>query len=163
MQDEQESFGFLLSRHPLQLYAGELEDILHLKARDISRHVGRNIRMVGWLISSKTVWTKDDDPMSFISFEDETAIFETVFFPKAYAGYAPGLNAHEPFILEGTLEDDHGAVSLHVQRVAPLNKSDPRHRTSSYPVYGHTGSLGSRGQSRQRNVPGKTDKNPVIC
>ena len=153
IQNEWEIFGLLFSRHPLELYTAELATIPHLKARDISANVGRRVRMVAWLITSKTVWTKNDDPMSFISFEDETAIFETVFFPRAYGEYAPRLNDHEPFILEGVLQDDHGSVSLHVHRATPLSKSDPRHRTS-YPVYGHTGPLGSGGHSRQRETGG---------
>jgi error-prone DNA polymerase len=126
LQDEQEIFGFLMSRHPMMLYTEELEGIPHLQARDISGHAGQRVRMVAWLISSKTVWTKDEDPMSFISFEDETAIFETVFFPQAYARYVPRLNAHEPFVLEGILQDDHGAVSLHVQKALPLKSWNTR-------------------------------------
>jgi hypothetical protein len=40
--------------------------------------------MVGWLVTGKTVQTKDGDPMKFVSFEDTTGIYETVLFPKVY-------------------------------------------------------------------------------
>jgi len=55
-----------------------------VKAGDLHRHVGKHVTMVGWLVTGKTVQTKDGDPMKFLSFEDTTGIYETVFFPKVY-------------------------------------------------------------------------------
>jgi error-prone DNA polymerase len=40
--------------------------------------------MVGWMVTDKTVHTRDGDPMKFVSFEDTTGLYEAVFFPKAY-------------------------------------------------------------------------------
>lgn len=121
LEDEQEIFGFPLSCHPLSLYADELANISTLPAEAMASAVGKRVQMVGWLISSKVVWTHEDNPMAFMSFEDETSIYETVFFPKSYERFAPRINAREPFLLTGILEEDHGAISLHVHGVQALS------------------------------------------
>ena len=46
------------------------------------------LSLAGWLITGKVVKTKKGDPMKFLTFEDETGIVETVFFPKPYANAA---------------------------------------------------------------------------
>ncbi len=141
LQDEQELFGFVLSCHPIELYRAALAETKFLPAAQLAAAVGRRVTMVGWLISSKVVWTKQDDPMAFISFEDETDLFETVFFPRAYDNHALRLNNREPFILEGKIENDHGALALHVHRAQALSQMKrpalPQHRNPiSRRVYG---------------------------
>jgi DNA polymerase III alpha subunit len=49
---------------------------------ELHLHVGEHVLSIGWLVTGKTVQTKDGDPMKFVSFEDTTGIYETVFFPK---------------------------------------------------------------------------------
>ena len=50
----------------------------------------------------------------FISFEDETDIFETVFFPRVYKKYALRLLHHAPYILRGKVDTEFGVISLNV-------------------------------------------------
>jgi DNA polymerase III alpha subunit len=54
--------------------------------------VGKGVTTIGWLVTGKTVYTKDGEPMKFISFEDTTGFYETVFFPKVYNRFCPMLN-----------------------------------------------------------------------
>jgi DNA polymerase III alpha subunit len=50
--------------------------------------VGRRVRLAAWLITGKVVHTRHGDPMEFLTFEDETGIVETTFFPGATAASA---------------------------------------------------------------------------
>ena len=71
--------------------------------------------MVGWPVTAKTVPAHKDDPMQFWSFEDETALYETVLFPEAYNRYHSSIDRLTPYIVTGNVENDHGALSLSVQ------------------------------------------------
>ena len=93
-----------------------------VKALHIGDYVGRNVKMVGWAVTQKDVWTKDGLTMSFLSLEDETAMYETVIFPQVYDRYSKLLFEQRPFLVYGRVADDNGAVSLEVSRIEVLGK-----------------------------------------
>jgi len=66
------------------------------------------------------------DPMKFISFEDTTGIYETVFLPKVYNRYCHMLNAMRPYILEGKVEEDFGSINMTVNRIGFLDRYGQR-------------------------------------
>jgi error-prone DNA polymerase len=53
--------------------------------------------------------------MEFVSFEDTTALFETTFFPRAYAKFCHILNRRRPYLLRGKVEEDFGVAQLVVE------------------------------------------------
>ncbi len=118
--DEIETLGFLASRHPLTLYRGAMARWHPVAGRELARHAGREITTIGWLVTGKIVETRRGEPMEFLSFEDTTAIYETTFFPKAYARFCPLLSRSRPFVLRGRVEEDFGAVTLSVNEARPL-------------------------------------------
>ena len=81
---------------------------------------------MGWFVTGKTVLTRREEPMEFVSFEDTTALYETTFFPRAYEKFSRMLGYHRPYLLRGRVEEDFGAVSLTVEEVAPLTKARSR-------------------------------------
>jgi len=124
---EADALGFLISRHPLSLYAGLLKHLHYVRGCDLKKHVGQEVPVIGWLITGKVVHTKDDEPMEFISFEDTTAIYETVFFPEVYRKFCRMLSNARPYLLRGLVEEDFGAISLTVSHIEFLDKvSIPR-------------------------------------
>ena len=121
LRKEFEALGFLCGRHPMVLYAGMLKKLRIVKAVDLNHFIGRHVRVAGLLITGKVVHTKHGDPMEFLTFEDDTGLIETVFFPKAYRRFCAVLNRSRPFVLHGKVEADFGAISLSVTRVEPLH------------------------------------------
>jgi len=117
-----ETLGFLISRHPLTLYARRLEKLKHVAASDLHRHVGRAVTTIGWLVTGKVVSTKDDEPMEFVSFEDTTAIYETTLFPDAYSRFCHMLSYTRPYLLRGRVEEDFGAITLTVSELRFLDQ-----------------------------------------
>ena len=99
------------------LYAGDLKHRGIIKAKDMPYFAGRHICIAGILITGKVVHTKHGDPMEFLTFEDETGLVETTFFPKAYRRFCAILGKDRPFILCGKVEEDFGAHTLTVERV----------------------------------------------
>ncbi len=117
LEHELETLDFLISRHPLSLYTQQLSTLKYVKGADLRRHVGKRITTVGWWVTGKLISTRDDEPMEFISFEDTTSLYETVFFPEAYARFCHILNRSRPYVLTGTVEEEYGVVTLTVDTV----------------------------------------------
>ncbi len=126
LRKEFEALGFLCDRHPMVLYADTLKKMRIVKAVDLNHFIGRHVRVAGLLITGKVVHTKHGDPMEFLTFEDDTGLMETVFFPKTYRRFCAVPDRSRPFVLHGKVEADFGAVSLSVTRVEPLEAGDQR-------------------------------------
>ena len=124
LRQEYASLGFLCSHHPLVLWHRETVPLRRngVRGRDLPRLVGRKVSIVGWTVTRKAVLTSGGQAMEFISFEDETAIFETVFFPEAYRRYAHLIVEDAPFLLEGRVDSDRGAVTLQVERLERIRR-----------------------------------------
>jgi len=122
VKHESEVFGLILSAHPLELYSKILENLDYICAIDLYAQVGKQVTTIGWHITGKTVNTKNGDIMKFISFEDNTGIYETVFFPKVYNRFCHMLSAARPYILKGRVEEDFGAINMTVNWIGFLDK-----------------------------------------
>jgi DNA polymerase-3 subunit alpha/error-prone DNA polymerase len=112
--------GFLCDRHPMTLFADAARKARAVKARDIARHLGADIALAGWLITGKVVHTKHGDPMEFLTFEDDSGIVETTFFPDAYERFCHLIDHGRPYLLRGRVEENWGALTLTVSHVRPL-------------------------------------------
>jgi error-prone DNA polymerase len=55
--------------------------------------------------------------MEFLTFEDETGLVETTFFPEPCRRFGHLLGCERPYLLSGTVEEDWGAVTLTVDSV----------------------------------------------
>jgi DNA polymerase-3 subunit alpha/error-prone DNA polymerase len=113
--------GFLCDRHPMILFAEAAAKARAVKARNLSRHLNRRVAFAGWLITGKVVRTKNDDPMEFLTFEDETGIVETTFFPRAYDRFCHLMDSGRPYLLRGRVEENWGARTLTVDQVRLLD------------------------------------------
>ncbi|HZD41832.1 MAG TPA: hypothetical protein VE131_14000, partial [Terriglobales bacterium] len=119
---EIETFGLLLSRHPLELYRAAAAGIDAIRADEMNHYVGRKIHLLGWLISDKLTQTKTGEPMEFVTFEDESSLYEATLFPGAYQRFYSLLIPNRPFLLEGRVDDHLGCVTLKLQKIARLDR-----------------------------------------
>ena len=120
--DEIELLGYGVSAHPLELLPDEVWRGT-VAARDLRRHVGRRVTMIGWLIASKLVRTHQSrEFMKFLSLEDLTDTFEVTLFPRAYRRFAPLTLGVGPFRIRGKVEDDLGALNLVVDHLEILTE-----------------------------------------
>jgi error-prone DNA polymerase len=147
---EWDTFGFLVSSHPLDRYRDILNRMAYVKACDLRAWIGKEVTTIGWLVTGKTVSTKRGDPMKFVSFEDTTGLYEAVFFPKEYQLFCQMLNRMRPYILRGRVEEDFGAITLTVKRVRFLDKYE---RKSTRDGLGMISSRGTRTVDPYQNFP----------
>ncbi|MDR0472382.1 MAG: DNA polymerase III subunit alpha, partial [Treponema sp.] len=100
--EEYKSLGFLRNMHPLALWKDDVLAVKYrVKAIHLEDYVGRPVKMVGWPVTQKDVWTKDGLTMSFLSLEDETGLYETVVFPQVYDRYSKLLFDQRPLLVYG--------------------------------------------------------------
>ncbi|MBN2012732.1 DNA polymerase III subunit alpha [candidate division KSB1 bacterium] len=116
LQHEVETLGCLISRHPLTMYQQQIKKFSYINANQLCRYVGKCVTTIGWLVTRKATRTKNDEMMEFISFEDTSAIYETVFFPKAYQQFCYMMTHAKPYKLQGKVEEEFGTVTLSVER-----------------------------------------------
>ncbi len=121
IKNELSVFGFIVSTHPMRYCSGRMRKEGVVRAKELPAHVGRSVRVAGIMITAKTVLTRDERLMQFISFEDETAIYETVFFPEQYRKFAHILHSQHPYVLSGRVEEEFGVISLNVQGIECLS------------------------------------------
>ncbi len=103
---ELEAFGYMVSRHPLQFFSYLINNKKVISAKDIVKHRGKIVRMVGWFMTSKRIKTKKGEIMKFLSLEDLTGTFEAVLFPKVYAQFAEKTLSMGPYFVMGKIDED---------------------------------------------------------
>lgn len=87
LSHELELFGFPLSGHPLELFTQVVSGLSHLSTRELAQHVGKEVTLLGWMVTEKMVSTKKGEPMEFVTSEDQTSLYDATFFPDTYRRY----------------------------------------------------------------------------
>lgn len=103
-QIEYEYFGFMVSMHPLEFFKKRISKPDIVKAKDMHKFVGSEIKMIGWWVSEKRIKTKSGKFMKFLSLEDLTDTFEVVIFPNVYEKYVHLFHQPGPYLVEGKIE-----------------------------------------------------------
>jgi error-prone DNA polymerase len=126
--------GFLCRQHPITRFADVINTMNTVKANRLPDLVGRRVRLAAWLITGKVVHTRSGDPMEFLTFEDETGIVETTFFPGVYRRFCHTIDRNHPYLLTGKVEMNWGAVTLTVDRVRRITVKTFSIPASAFPI-----------------------------
>ena len=118
-RNEYESFGYMVTRHPLNFFSEWLNDARIVKAKDMNKNRGKNARMIGWYMTSKRIRTKKGEIMKFLSLEDLTGTFEAVIFPKVYYRVAELTMSMGPYLVEGRI-DENDSTNIVVENLRVL-------------------------------------------
>ncbi|MBN1761265.1 MAG: hypothetical protein JW863_23270, partial [Chitinispirillaceae bacterium] len=113
------SLGYLTDCHPITLVTANRKRP-SLRAVYLDRSIGKKVALHGWCVTSKTVSTATGAAMEFVTFEDETGIFETVFFPDVYARCAMPLSLQSAFLVGGIVTEEFGVAVLEVESIVKL-------------------------------------------
>lgn len=115
IQNELELLEMGLTDHPMRLLreaARQQGCITTIEAG--SSAAGRRIRVAGLLAATRTIRTKKGDRMQFLTIEDEQGLLEGTLFPEVYRKFSARVHSLGPHVIEGTVENDHGALNLNV-------------------------------------------------
>ncbi len=62
--------------------------------------------------------------MEFVTFEDETSLYDATFFPNTYRRYCHLLASNHAYVVTGVIEEHFGTVTLTVTRLEPLSSPE---------------------------------------
>jgi DNA polymerase-3 subunit alpha/error-prone DNA polymerase len=130
---EYTALRFLRNTHPLALWKDKLAAFKRIKAVWLPKYLGNNVKLIGWPITQKEVWINDGFTMSFLSFEDETGMYETVIFPQVYDQYHTLLFDQRPLVVYGKAVDDHEALTVEVGKIEILGEKTEGPSLAGYP------------------------------
>src|SRR5204863_2755838 len=114
------------SAHPLDAYAGTLEALQVVKAKDLisitAQDAQHPIKMAGTLVAKRERVNKRGNKYAFVALSDDTGTFEVTMFSEVLSAARDLLESGMPLLLtvDAQLEDDK--VRLLVSRVDALDK-----------------------------------------
>ena len=88
-----------------------------MRCEELPGLLGRRVRMIGILDTTRGTPTKNGELMQFITMEDETGVFEVTLFPKLYARTRRLLTDCGPYVVTGRVEEQYGSISITAERV----------------------------------------------
>jgi DNA polymerase-3 subunit alpha/error-prone DNA polymerase len=115
---EYEVLGFLCNSHPLAF--AKIPQKRIMKVRDLPTRIGQRVSLALWLLTGKLVSTRTGEVMEFLTFEDDTGMVETTFFPDVYKKHAHLLTTGRGYVVSGLVDEDYGALTLEVSSLRPL-------------------------------------------
>jgi DNA polymerase-3 subunit alpha len=101
----------------------------NITAGQLTQYLGKRVRIVGLLVTYKTIRTRKGFPMVFGTLLDaEGNFFDTTHFPESLAKYQ--FHGRAPYYIEGLMVEEFGVPSIEVQFMERLPLvTDPRFET----------------------------------
>lgn len=113
MQRELEVFGFYLTEHPLSIYRRDYK----LKINDLKNYFAKTVNIIVLIDKIKTVLTKNNEKMLFITGSDEESTIDIVVFPKKYRN---DLKVGSVYLINGRVEKRFAQQQLVVNEIKEL-------------------------------------------
>ena len=119
LQHELALFGFPLHCHPLDRFTEPLAGTQRILAKDLDQYVGKEVTLIGWLLTEKIVSSKKGEPMEFMTLEDQTGMYDATVFPTTYRQYCHLLTTNQGYVVTGLVEEHFSTVivSVHALRL----------------------------------------------
>lgn len=109
---EKELLGLYVSGHPLDKYDGKSS----INIQEIIDSTKKNtvVKIVVLPVSYRKIFTKNNEQMVFVKFEDKTGSIEAVIFPKNFKEFMPIIEKGEPIGIAGkvTLRNDEKSIII---------------------------------------------------
>jgi DNA polymerase III alpha subunit len=121
-REEYNVLGFTTDTHPMTLFEDRLRRLRLVKSTALSQHVGKTILAAGMLATVKPVHTAKDEPMEFATFDDGAGLIETVLFPDLYHRRGHVLFDQGPFVFQGKVEEEFGALTVTILQLDRLER-----------------------------------------
>jgi error-prone DNA polymerase len=117
--------GLTIGPHPMALVRASLAARAVARAGDLARgRAGRRVRVAGAVITRQRPGTAKG--FVFLSLEDETGIANIIVTPDVFALYKRTIVDEPYLIVEGTLQNQDGAVSVKADRIDALRHDGPQ-------------------------------------
>jgi DNA polymerase III subunit alpha len=123
--------GFYVSGHPLDKFAGRLEE---LKAVEIStvegRRNGEEIAVGGIIVQTRAMRSRRGARWAILTLQDRTGVVEGLVFPEAFQKLEPILKAASPLLVKARVAVEDVGTRLIVSDARPLDQVMDRPATA---------------------------------
>jgi len=121
--------GMTVGPHPMAYHRARMQKLGVRRAIDLGKlPSGRKIRIAGGVIARQRPGTAKG--FVFLSLEDETGVANAIITPDLFQQNRLLLATEQFLLIEGTLQNQDGVISVKATRVAPLNVT--KAQTSSH-------------------------------
>ena len=100
---EKELLGIYLSDHPMEY----LETLIPADAEALNKITtdrdGQPVRTAGVIARSRTIMTKNNQPMAFVTIEDQSSEIELIVFPRVFEQYSDFWQEGRAILVDGTI------------------------------------------------------------
>ncbi len=120
MNWEREYLGIYLTGHPLDSYKNVLGKIALTVSQLDPRHLGRKIKVCGFISRIQKVRTKMGKPMVFTRLADYNNSIEVVLYPAVLANNLAVLGEDKVLLVEGRMDKRNGSYQIIGERLEEI-------------------------------------------
>jgi DNA polymerase-3 subunit alpha len=115
--------GFYVSGHPLDKYAGRLQE---WKAVELSmiegRRNGEDLTVAGIIVQTRPMRSRQGRRWAILTLQDRTGVIEALIFPEAFGKLEPILKAATPLLVKARVAVEDVGTRLIVSDARPLDR-----------------------------------------
>ena len=120
---EKDVLGFNLTYSPLSKHQDYIQKHKLLVPSTLSdKHLGKEVRVMAVLSRVRTINTKNNKEMAFLTLEDSYSKLDAVLFTTQYAEYKDVLERNSVYLLKGKADERNGTIQLIIDKVHPMEK-----------------------------------------
>ena len=117
---EREYLGIYLTGHPLDDYKGILGKIALTVSQLGSLHLGKRIKVCGFVSRIQRVRTKIGKPMVFTQISDYEHSIDVVLYPTVLANYMTSLSEDKVILVEGRMDKRNGEYQIIGEKIEEI-------------------------------------------
>jgi DNA polymerase III subunit alpha len=120
---EYSTLGFFISGHPLDKYAGRLQDLQAVELSTLEgRRNGEEVVVAGIIVQSRPMRSRRGARWAILILQDRTGVIEALVFPEAFQKLEPILKAATPLLIKGRVAVEDVGTRVIVADARPLDQ-----------------------------------------
>jgi DNA polymerase III subunit alpha len=120
---EYAALGFFISGHPLDKYAGRLQDWKAIELATLEgRHNSEEIVVAGIIVQARPMRSRRGARWSILTLQDQTGVCDALVFPEAFQKLEPILKAATPLLVKGRIAVEDVGTRVIVSDARPLEQ-----------------------------------------
>ncbi|HBH46361.1 MAG: DNA polymerase III subunit alpha [Candidatus Jacksonbacteria bacterium RIFOXYC2_FULL_44_29] len=129
---EKEYLGLYISAHPLDKFKPHLErlainQIVDFKNSQINSGLDKKaVKLLGIVTATKSIKTKSNEQMMFVTLEDLSGTLELLVFPRLLKSSASAWQVDQQIILEGSITTKDDEIKVIASKVWPITDDDAK-------------------------------------
>lgn len=117
---EKEALGLYISSHPLDKYRGRPQFEFIRRILTDPTYLNMTTEIGGLVVGNRTLFTKKNDKMGFLTIQDFSGTIECVLFPEAYQKFREFLVDDTIVAVRGSYQNRNGKAGFVVESVKKL-------------------------------------------